>query len=237
MKRITRSLQILPLGCLTLLGGATDAQATCQGGGVCVEGTVTSSANPVPIGEEFELILSYDFVPNVDVQIKFYQSILGIPDPVLDFIYVPDIGTGEGLVAVSQSILADETIFFQDGCALFYATVVGKTQDPNPIYEQTPTVQFCLQYESSTAAETVSRVLPVFRATVEPIEPATEMPTGEVEFYVGNTKVCTGEVDEDGEASCFSLNQVISLHSHYTAKYTGDGVFGPSEDQGSFSPF
>lgn len=66
--------------------------------------------------------------------------------------------------------------------------------------------------------------------------PATATPSGEVEFYVGNTKVCTGELDESGEASCFSLSQVLGLHSHYTARYTGDGVYQPSEDQGSFSP-
>lgn len=78
----------------------------------------------------------------------------------------------------------------------------------------------------------------MFRASVSAVSPATATPTGTVEFYVGDDLVCSDELDGAGEAQCSSLQlqSLINLHPDYTAVYVGDGVYAPSEDQGSFFP-
>jgi len=101
---------------------------------------------------------------------------------------------------------------------------------------QTGLTMVCRQYQSSTAAATVSRIPPVFRATVSAVSPASGTPTRTVEFYVGDDLVCSDELDGSGVARCSSLQSLLSLHQDYTAVYVGDGVFAPSEDQGSFFP-
>ena len=93
-----------------------------------------------------------------------------------------------------------------------------------------------LRHVSRTTTKDANRILPHYRATITADSPTDAIPTGTVDFYVGDHKICSDTLNSAGEAHCSSLASVIGLHKKYTARYSGDGVFAASEAQGEFCP-
>lgn len=166
--------------------------------------------------------------------VRFYRyDLQQSADSLITTVNIPNTGTGIDWTVASPPLLAD-TSLFRDGerCFWFYALGIVDFRES---YE-TPPTYVCLQYQSATDAKTVNRVLPTFRATVTAVAPGTEAPTGTVDFYAGGNLICSGAVNNAGQASCSTLHHLIDLCPNYTAKYSGDAAYGASEDQGSFFP-
>lgn len=218
-----RSLRILPLAACVSLVGAAAAHAL---------GTLDATPNPVTLGDDLELTASFaQITANATVVVKYYQFVPTAPtDILIGTVNIPNSGTGINFQE-TVSVTAAPSLF-PDECTYFYAVAV--TNQAN-VFQTDPTL-VCRQYGTTTTAQTVSRILPVFKATVAAVAPATGTPTGTVEFYVDGDLVCSGALNGAGQAQCSSLQALLTLEPNYTAVYVGAAPYAASEDDGAFFP-
>ena len=80
---------------------------------------------------------------------------------------------------------------------------------------------------ASSGSPTVFGQTVYFTATVSPVAPSVETPTGNVDFKDGGVTFCSSAVNGSGQAFCNTSSLTVGPHS-MTAAYAGDGNFSGS---------